>query len=138
MTTAPRCPGHNRRATTAAATNALSGYRDRYTDTKRYYAKFDWNVTDNLLLSIGGPEAQARFTADWGPRLALPSFLLGQGPSGPEDWLAGLRLTRHFLERDAFGLQHRGLPAVRTAFEDRVAALLPAPAGPVAPDAPPR
>lgn len=34
-------------ATTSAATNARSGYRDRDTDTKRYYTKFDWNVTDN-------------------------------------------------------------------------------------------
>lgn len=31
----------------------------------------------DLLLSIGGPEAQARFAADWGPRLALP-HLRGQ------------------------------------------------------------
>jgi DNA repair protein RecO (recombination protein O) len=73
--------------------------------------------------------------------LRLPAFLLGQGPSGPEDWLAGLRITRHFLERDAFGLQHRGLPAARTAFEDRVAALVlprPVAAEPVASSTPPR
>ncbi|MFC5509882.1 TonB-dependent receptor plug domain-containing protein [Massilia jejuensis] len=39
-------------ATTSAATNARSGYRDRYTDTKRYYTKFDWNVTDNHRLEF--------------------------------------------------------------------------------------
>lgn len=61
---------------------------------------------------------------EWRDRLLpLPAFLLGQGPSGPVDWLAGLRLTGHFLARDVFGAQHRGVPAAREALVERVAAL---------------
>jgi DNA repair protein RecO (recombination protein O) len=54
--------------------------------------------------------------------LALPSFLgdEAQGGDAPE-WLAGLRLTGFFLARDAFGLQHRPLPAAREALEARLA-----------------
>lgn len=59
--------------------------------------------------------------------LPLPPFLLGQGPSGPEDWLAGLRLTGHFLGRDAYGHHHRPLPAARDLLMDRVAALVAPP-----------
>ena len=60
----------------------------------------------------------------WADRLlALPSFMLGQGPSGPADWAAGLRLTGHFLARDVFGVQHRGLPAARDLLLDRVVAM---------------
>ena len=61
---------------------------------------------------------------EWRDRLLpLPSFLLGQGPAGPAEWLAGLRLTGHFLARDVFGTQHRGTPAARDALVERVAAL---------------
>jgi DNA repair protein RecO (recombination protein O) len=61
---------------------------------------------------------------EWRSRLLpLPAFLLGQGPSGPVDWLAGLRLTGHFLARDVFGTQHRGMPAARDVLVERVAAL---------------
>lgn len=72
--------------------------------------------------------------APWASRLLpLPGFLLGQGgaagPSGPAEWLAGLRLTGHFLGKDAFGHQHKPLPAARELLFDRVAAL--AGAGPV-------
>jgi DNA repair protein RecO (recombination protein O) len=56
--------------------------------------------------------------------LPLPAFLLGQGPSGPAAWLAGLRLTGHFLGRDAYGHHHRPLPAARGLLFDRVAALI--------------
>ena len=35
----------------------------------------------------------------------------------------GLRLTGHFLARDAFGQQHRDLPAARIMLADRIAAL---------------
>jgi DNA repair protein RecO (recombination protein O) len=60
---------------------------------------------------------------EWRDRLlALPAFLLGQGPSGPAEWLAGLRLTGHFLERDVFGTQHKPVPAARGLLLDRVAA----------------
>ena len=66
---------------------------------------------------------------EWQDRLlALPPFLLGQGPSGPADWLAGLRLTGHFLARDAFGAQHRPVPAARELLVDRVATLVAPPA----------
>lgn len=61
---------------------------------------------------------------EWRERLlVLPRFLLGQGPSGPEDWRAGLRLTGHFLARDVFGTQHLGLPAARAMLLDRVTCL---------------
>jgi DNA repair protein RecO (recombination protein O) len=60
----------------------------------------------------------------WKGRLfRLPPFLMGQGPSGPADWEAGLRLTGHFLARDAFGSRHRGLPAAREMLADQVSAL---------------
>ncbi|HEV7267200.1 MAG TPA: DNA repair protein RecO [Falsiroseomonas sp.] len=61
---------------------------------------------------------------EWRDRLlTLPPFLLGQGPSGPADWMAGLRLTGHFLARDVFGTQHRPPPSAREMLADRVARL---------------
>jgi DNA repair protein RecO (recombination protein O) len=68
---------------------------------------------------------------EWRDRLLpLPPFLLGQGPSGPVDWAAGLRLTGHFLARDVFGVHNKGLPAARDLLVDRVATLAsPAPTG---------
>jgi DNA repair protein RecO (recombination protein O) len=64
----------------------------------------------------------------WRERLLpLPPFLRAAGqpnaPGEPADWRDGLRLTGHFLARDAFGAQHRPLPAARIALYDRVAAL---------------
>lgn len=56
--------------------------------------------------------------------LRLPGFLLGGPAGGPAEWLAGLRLTAHFLERDAFGQHHRPLPASRARLEERVTALV--------------
>jgi len=54
--------------------------------------------------------------------LALPGFLRDETQrSDAPEWLAGLRLTGFFLARDAFGLQHRPLPAARAALEDRLA-----------------
>ena len=59
-----------------------------------------------------------------GRLLPLPRFLLGQSAGeGPADWLAGLRLTGHFLARDAFGTHGRALPPQRLLLQDRVAAL---------------
>jgi DNA repair protein RecO (recombination protein O) len=56
--------------------------------------------------------------------LPLPGFLLaGDGPGDPAAWDAGLRLTGHFLERDAFGARHRPVPEARHRLADRVAAL---------------
>jgi DNA repair protein RecO (recombination protein O) len=66
----------------------------------------------------------AAAAGEWRDRLLpLPAFLLGQGPSGPADWAAGLRLTGHFLARDVFGVHNRGLPAARDLLVDRVATL---------------
>jgi len=61
---------------------------------------------------------------DWKPRLLrLPMLFLHDEPGTPPDWRDGLRLTGHFLTRDAFGLQHRPLPAARQALYDRAAAM---------------
>lgn len=63
--------------------------------------------------------------------LRLPGFLTGEAGAGdaaasagnPGEWRDGLRLTGHFLARDAFGHQHRPLPAARVALYDRVCEL---------------
>ncbi|HYZ31831.1 MAG TPA: DNA repair protein RecO [Crenalkalicoccus sp.] len=86
-----------------------------------------------------GRAVSAEAGAPWAPRLLpLPGFLLRperpgtDDASGPADWLAGLRLTGHFLARDAFGQQHRRLPNARLLLQDRVGALATSPAaGPV-------
>lgn len=55
----------------------------------------------------------------WESRLLpLPPFLVGASPSAPADWLRGLTLTGHFLERDAFGAHHRPLPRPRQMLYD--------------------
>jgi DNA repair protein RecO (recombination protein O) len=60
----------------------------------------------------------------WASRLlTLPAFLVGGIEAAPADWRDGLRVTGHFLERDAFGHHHRPLPAARQMLYDRVAAL---------------
>ena len=60
----------------------------------------------------------------WRERLLpLPAFLRDDGTGDAADWRDGLRLTGHFLARDAFGHQHRPLPAARLALYDRVALL---------------
>ncbi len=57
----------------------------------------------------------------WRERLLrLPGFLVGANRSDPADWRDGLLLTGHFLARDAFGHQHRPLPAARVALLERV------------------
>jgi DNA repair protein RecO (recombination protein O) len=72
-----------------------------------------------------GRAVSAAAAGTWAGRLLpLPGFLLGQGPSGPVDWAAGLRLTGHFLARDVFGAHHKPLPAARERLVDQVAALL--------------
>lgn len=61
----------------------------------------------------------------WESRLLrLPGFLAGSEQSGPAEWRDGLKLTGHFLARDAFGQQHRPLPAARHMLYDRVLGLL--------------
>ena len=63
-------------------------------------------------------------SAPWqGRLLPLPGFLQGGEPD-PAGWVAGLALTGHFLARDAFGSQHRPLPAARDRLADRVAAMV--------------
>jgi DNA repair protein RecO (recombination protein O) len=65
--------------------------------------------------------AAAPFT---GRLLPLPAFLRdGDSAGDPAAWDAGLRLTGHFLERDAFGARHRPVPEARHRLADRVAAL---------------
>jgi DNA repair protein RecO (recombination protein O) len=51
-------------------------------------------------------------------------LLLDQSDGTPQQWVDGLRVTGHFLARDAFGLQHKPLPAARLALYDRVTALI--------------
>ena len=61
----------------------------------------------------------------WAARLLpLPGFLIGTAAPSAADWRDGLRLTGHFLARDAFGLQHRPLPQARRMLYDRVAAMV--------------
>jgi len=64
----------------------------------------------------------------WTSRLLrLPAFLTAPSDATPQatpaDWRDGLRLTGHFLARDAFGHRHRPLPQARTMLYDRVATL---------------
>ncbi|MDR3529726.1 MAG: DNA repair protein RecO [Rhodopila sp.] len=61
---------------------------------------------------------------EWAPRLLpLPGFLTGSGPPDLAGWRDGLRLTGHFLARDAFGHHHRPLPQARRMLYDRVSAM---------------
>ncbi len=58
----------------------------------------------------------------WASRLLpLPAFLLDGSEPDLADCLAGLRLTGHFLARDAFGARHRPLPPPRRRLYDLVA-----------------
>jgi DNA repair protein RecO (recombination protein O) len=64
----------------------------------------------------------------WTERLlVLPGFLLDGGAGTPGEWRDGLRLTGHFLERDAFGHRHVPLPGARVMLYDRVSALAESP-----------
>ncbi len=63
----------------------------------------------------------------WRERLLpLPRLLLANAPDDgdPVVWRDGLRLTGHFLARDAFGLRHLPLPQPRLALYDRVAGMV--------------
>jgi DNA repair protein RecO (recombination protein O) len=72
-----------------------------------------------------GRAVTAAGAGTWTSRLLrLPAFLVGGAEAGPADWRDGLRLTGHFLERDAFGHHHRPLPLARRMLYDRVAALV--------------
>lgn len=69
----------------------------------------------------------------WASRLLpLPGFLRADGPPTPPtitELCDGLRLTAHFLARDAFGQRHRPLPQARVMLYDRLAAMLDTKAG---------
>jgi DNA repair protein RecO (recombination protein O) len=61
---------------------------------------------------------------NWSARLLpLPEFIIGETGADATSWRDGLRLTGHFLARDAFGHQHRPLPRARQMLYDRVAAM---------------
>lgn len=78
-------------------------------------------------LAFVSPKTGRAVTAEgagvWADKLLpLPAFLVS---SATPDWIAwrdGLRLTGHFLARDAFGHQHRPLPLARAMLYDRVSA----------------
>lgn len=80
-------------------------------------------------LAYVSPRTGRAVTADaagaWRERLLpLPGFLLDAAEDGTQaDWVAGLRLTGHFLARDAFGVRHKPLPPARQMLYDRVALL---------------
>lgn len=68
----------------------------------------------------------------WANRLLpLPGFLVGLAADRAA-WRDGLRLTGHFLARDAFGHQHRPLPQARRMLYDRVSAAAAPPPDPAA------
>lgn len=78
-------------------------------------------------LAFVSPRTGRAVTAEgagaWAPRLLpLPEFLVGEGPAGPGEVAAGLRLTGHFLARDVFGAAHRPLPAARARLAERAEA----------------
>lgn len=71
-----------------------------------------------------GRAVTAQGAGDWAGRLLpLPGFLVGSARPDVVGWRDGLRLTGHFLARDAFGHQHRPLPLARAMLYDRVAAM---------------
>jgi DNA repair protein RecO (recombination protein O) len=70
-----------------------------------------------------GRAVTAEAAGEWAGRLLrLPAFLVGSDTATAADWRDGLRLTGHFLARDAFGHHHRPLPQARTMLYDRLEA----------------
>jgi DNA repair protein RecO (recombination protein O) len=83
---------------------------------------------DTVGLAFVSPKTGRAVTAAaagaWASRLLpLPAFVVSGDEATAADWRDGLRLTGHFLARDAFGLQHRPLPLARQMLYDRVAGL---------------
>ncbi len=78
-------------------------------------------VEDLAFVSPRTGRAVSREAArPWQDRLLpLPPFLLGNAAVREGDIAAGLRLTAHFLARDAFGLRHLPLPPARLRLADR-------------------
>jgi DNA repair protein RecO (recombination protein O) len=82
-------------------------------------------ATDGLIFVSPrtGRAVSAAGAGVWKDRLLpLPAFLRETevAANTPEDWVDGLRLTGHFLERDAFGHRHKPLPQARVALFHRV------------------
>ena len=68
-----------------------------------------------------GRAVSAAAAGPWDGRLLpLPGFLVGAGEGDLPAWRDGLRLTGHFLARDAFGLHDRPVPPSRERLVDRV------------------
>lgn len=66
-----------------------------------------------------GAAVTAEGAGDLAPRLLpLPGFLAGGDGFEDADIAAGLRLTGHFLKRDAFGAVHKDLPPARYRLAD--------------------
>ena len=63
---------------------------------------------------------------EWAPRLLpLPPFLASAGEADLTQCRDGLRLTGHFLAREAFGARHLPLPQARVALYDTVCRMMP-------------
>ena len=78
-------------------------------------------------LAFVSPKTGRAVSADaagvWAARLMrLPPLLTGDDSGTAADQADALRVTGHFLARDAFGHQHRPLPAARQMLYDRVLA----------------
>jgi DNA repair protein RecO (recombination protein O) len=79
--------------------------------------------TDNLAFVSPrtGRAVSAHAAGIWKEKLLpLPRFLISEEIGEAPDWAAGLKLTGHFLARDAFGAQHKGMPAARMMLQDKV------------------
>ena len=83
-------------------------------------------------LTFVSPRSGRAVAADvagaWEARLlSLPRFLVDgeDRDASLDDLLAGLRLTGHFLSRDAFGQRHQAVPGARTRLLDMLASGLP-------------
>lgn len=74
-----------------------------------------------------GRAVAAGAAGEWRQRLLpLPALLLDEDATGDEvAWRDGLRLTGHFLARDAFGQRHRPLPAARLRLLEMVERMTP-------------
>ena len=84
-------------------------------------------VTDGLtwVSPRTGRAVSAAAGAPYAERLLpLPALMTDDAPASPAQWQDGLRLTAHFLERDAFGHLHRPLPTARQRLSERVAAMV--------------
>ena len=72
-----------------------------------------------------GRAVSAAAAGVWTERLLrLPPFLLGPGRASVVDLQDALRLTGHFLARDAFGARNRALPVARLLLYDRVSSMV--------------